>query len=97
MSGTQPMPALTRYRAEVVQPRRRSVGAAVGGDHEVCVTVARVDEAVGPGRARAAAGRPEQQGRDADHAVPDAPVGPLVELLVEAEYLARDAHRLRRG
>ena len=61
------------------------------------VAVARVDEAVGPGRARAPAGRPEQQGGDADHAVADAPVGSLVELLVEAEDLARDAHELRPG
>src|SRR5207253_3667679 len=37
--------------SEVVEPRWRAIGAPVGGDHEVVVAVAGVDEAVCPGRA----------------------------------------------
>src|SRR4029077_7793605 len=76
----------------VMEPRWRPIGAAVGRDAEIIVAVAGVDEAVRPGRARATTSSSEQQGRDADHPMPNAPVGSLIELLVDLEDLARDAH-----
>src|SRR3954454_905599 len=81
-----------RVGLEVVQPGRRLVGAAVGGDDEVVVAVTGVDEPVGPGLARAPPGRAQQEGGHADHAVPEAAVGQLVDLLVHPEDLAGDAH-----
>ena len=77
---------------QVVQPRRRSVRAAVRGHDQIVVTVPRVDEPVRALLARAAAGRAQQQRRNAEHLVPDPAVGRDVELLVDTKDLRRDAH-----
>src|SRR3954451_24549285 len=95
--GALPAPAADldlhgRVGLEVVQPGRGLVGPAVGGDDEVVVAVARVDDPVGARLARAPPGRSQQQRGHADHAVSEAPVGPLVDLLVHPEDLAGDAH-----
>ena len=79
-------------RAEVMEPRRRTIGAAVGGHDKVILAVACVDEAVRPGRARATASGSEQQGRDTDHTMSNPPVASLIELVVDSEDLACDAH-----
>src|SRR5438132_1962100 len=81
-----------RVRPEVVEPGRMSVGTAVRRDHEVVVAVAGVDESVGSSRARASPDGPEQQGRDADHAMSDASAGSLIELFVQTQELSGEAH-----
>ncbi|MEA2144876.1 MAG: hypothetical protein QOG59_463 [Solirubrobacteraceae bacterium] len=81
-----------RVGSQVVKPRRRAIGAPVGGDHKVSVTVLCVRKAVRPGQARATTGTAQQQGWDANHAMPNAPIRAYVQLLVETEKVARDAH-----
>lgn len=57
-----------RLRLAVEQPGRRPVRASVRSDDEIVGAVARVDEAVRAGHARAAAGGPQQQGRHSEQA-----------------------------
>src|SRR3954468_3005739 len=81
-----------RLVAQVEGPARRLIGPCLRRDHEVVVAVARVHQRVRPLSARATADRPQEQRRHADHLVPDAPAGRLVDRLVDAQYLALDAH-----
>jgi hypothetical protein len=81
-----------RLRSRVVQPPRRAIRAAIGGDDEVVVAVAGVNQAVGPRCARAATRRAKQERGDANHPVPEPPVGSLVQLLMYAQYLTGETH-----
>src|SRR5947209_16762291 len=71
--------------AQVVEPGRRLVGATCGGDDEVIVAVARVDEGIRAGHSGASARRTQEEGGHADHGMTDPPVASHIDLLMEAK------------
>src|SRR6476646_9597985 len=60
-----------RLGSSDVQPRRRAIGATIGCDHEVAVTVLGINQAVCPSCARAATRRAKHERGNAEHPVPE--------------------------
>lgn len=79
-------------RPDVVQPRRRAIGATIRGDDKVRVAVPGVNQAVGSSCTGSTTRRAKQERRNTNHPMAEPSVGSLVQLLMDAKHLTREAH-----
>jgi hypothetical protein len=74
-----------RPRSHIVQPARGAIRATERTDDEVVATVAGVHQRRRPALSCTPARRAQEQARDAEEAMPDPPVGHLVDRLMQVE------------